>query len=386
MTRPVETVAFVHGLRDVPAEAVSMQAKALNDSGVVDLIGFAHQLGNFIPDQLWTPQNSPLAAAISDPDSFNDAFLMAAYAAAGAPGVGLSVNTDSIRTGPAHAIQMMMTLAHITQGRALINLGAGELKSLKPYGWKRSQGLKRLEDLLNVFQRYWDSNHAISYEGHHWTLDKAFLGGAKPYKPRIHTMGGGPKISDFATTYCDGFSTAVPCVWPTPEHAAEGIAKLKQAVADKGRDPETFDIFLQTIVLMHEDEDVIAQAMENPVIRWIAAMWGRIQPGASWEEAGLAAPVPADWNYHMHFLPHDTDDSFLEEVLAKTTPEHVAASYLCGTPAQVADQLGGFIEAGATIVSPLDFLPFVLPPGEGEHALRRQIECLGHVKAHRAIA
>jgi phthiodiolone/phenolphthiodiolone dimycocerosates ketoreductase len=383
MTHPVETVAFIHGDRHVPAKSVPRRAQALHDAGI-DMVGFAHQLGNFIPDQLWTAQNAPLATRMGDPDSFNDAFLSAAHTAGSISDVGLTVNTDAIRTGPAQLIQMMMTLAHMTQGRTLFNIGGGEIKSLNPYGYKRSQGLKRLEDLLNVFTRFWESDEPISYQGHYWNLDKAFLGGAKPYKPRIHTMGGGPKIMDLATSFCDGFTTALPCAWPTPEHAADSIAQLKRDVADKGRDPDKFDIFVQAIVLLHEDEDVIARAMENPIIRWIAAMWGRIQPNCTWEESGLVSPVPADWSYHLHFRPHDTDDSWLEEVVGKTTPDHVAAGYLCGTPAQVADQLQSYVEAGATIVAPLDFLSLVLDPDDGG-SIRRVIECTNRLKTLAAV-
>lgn len=378
VTHRVETVAFTSGDRHLPADAVARRAKTLHDNGV-DMVGFAHQLGSFVPDQLWHTENTPLASAMGDPDSLNDAFLSAAYTAGTVPGVGITVNTDAIRMGPAHLIQSMLTLAHMTDEPALFNLGGGEIKSLDPYGWKRSQGLKRLEDLLKIFHQIWDSDGPISHQGHHWNLDRAFLGGAKPQKPRIHAMGGGPRIMDLATSLCDGITTALPCVWPTAEQAADGTARVKADVASKGRDPSQFGIFVQAVTLIHEDKQVLAEALENPIIRWIAAMWGRIQPGSKWEDSGLTAPVPPDWSYHLHFRPHDTDDDWLAEVLAKTTPEHAAAGYLWGTPAEVADQLQAYVDAGATIVAPLDFLPLVLDPHD-RGSTRRVTECLTRLK------
>jgi phthiodiolone/phenolphthiodiolone dimycocerosates ketoreductase len=373
-------MAFVVGDRHLSAAAVPKAAKLLNDSGVVDFVAFSHQLGSFLPAQLWRPEVTPSAELMGDPDSLDDAFLLAAYAASSAPDSRLSVLTDSIRMGPGHMIQMMMTLAHITEGRSLINFGAGEIKQADPFGWPRKQGIKRLEDLLNLFSLFWDSDGPVSYDGHHWTFDRAFLGGAKTFRPRIHTMGGGPRIMGLAAEFCDGFSTAIPCAWPTADHAAEKIATLKDEVAARDRDPDDFDILVTAPALIHEDEAVLAKAMENPAIRWIAAMWGRIQPGASWEESGLAPPVPEGWAYHMHYRPHDTDDSFLEDVLRKTTPDHVDAGYLCGTPAQVAAKLQAYVDAGATIVAPFDLLPFALGPGDGRQSTRRVIETLGHVK------
>jgi len=378
MTRSIETAAFLLGNRYLPPLTVTRAAGAFSDRGV-DHIGFAHQLGNFVPDQLWTPEHTPVAKTLPDPDSINDAFMSAAYTVGALGDASVTINTDAIRMGPAHLIQSMMTLAHMTEGKALFNIGGGEIKQLNPFGWKRSEGLKRFEDLMNLFSTFWDSDGPISYQGHIWNFDKAFLGGAKPYKPRIHAMGGGPRLMDLATTFCDGFTSAVPCVWPTAQHAADGIDTLRADLVRKDRDPDEFGIFIQAVTLIHEDEEVLARAMENPILRWIAAMWGRIHPTTRWEESGLNSPVPAEWSYHLHFRPHDTDDEWLDEVLSKSTPEHVRQGFLCGTPQQVAEMLAEYVEAGATIVSALDFLPLVLDPHD-RGTLGRISECMSRVK------
>lgn len=379
MARPVETAAFLLGDRHLPPNSIVRAANAYREQGV-DMIGYAHQLGNFVPDQLWKPEHTPVAERLPDPDSINDAFMSAAYTVGAMGPLPITINTDSIRMGPAHLIQSMMTLSHMTQGNAIFNIGGGEIKQLNPYGWKRSDGLKRFEDLMNLFTMFWETDGPITYEGKLWNFNHAFLGGAKPHRPRIHAMGGGPRLMDLATSHCDGFTSAVPCVWPTAEHAAVAIAGLRQDLVRKNRDPDDFGISIQAVTLIHEDEDVLSRAMENPILRWIAAMWGRIQPTATWEESGLVSPTPPDWSYHLHFRPHDTDDAWLDDVLGKTTPEHVRNGFICGSPHQVAETLAQYADAGATIISALDFLPLVLDPSD-RGTLGRISECLRRVKA-----
>src|SRR5437763_11866751 len=104
-TQDFETSVLLWADRNVPVEDVAAQASALNASGVVDGMSFSDQLNNFVPPQLWTAQNTPLAAVMPDCDSHADAFVMAAYAAAAAPDLKVTMSTDSIRHPPAEFVQ-----------------------------------------------------------------------------------------------------------------------------------------------------------------------------------------------------------------------------------------------------------------------------------------
>ena len=117
-------------------------------------------------------------------------------------------------------------------------------------------------------------DNPISHEGNHWTLDKAFLGAAKQHRPQIWGLGGGPKILDLSTSYGDGFAGAAPCVWATPDDAAEYIGNLKKQVASKGKDPDQYRVGALCPVLVHEVEAVLDRALDNKVVRWIGAIFG----------------------------------------------------------------------------------------------------------------
>jgi phthiodiolone/phenolphthiodiolone dimycocerosates ketoreductase len=112
----------------------------------------------------------------------------------------------------------------------------------------------------------------------------------------------------------------------------------------------------------------------------MSGMFGHIDPHL-WKEDGLESPVPEDWNYFQHFLPHDTSQSFIDDVLAKTTREHVTKCWLSGTAADVAEMIQPYIDAGADWICPMDYMPLVLEPSEAPAAFGRSLELCGLIKA-----
>jgi phthiodiolone/phenolphthiodiolone dimycocerosates ketoreductase len=176
----VETAVILWGDRHMPWEATAQQAQALLHSGVVDYAEVSDQTVGFIPPKLWNQQNTQQATVLKDPDSLDDGVVTAAIAATSAPGLGVTIGTDAVRTPPVEFVQTMWTLAKLTKGKALFNIGAGEIKQCAPYGHKRSQGVARMEDLCKIYNLLWDSDGPIDFEGNHITLKGAYLGSAKP--------------------------------------------------------------------------------------------------------------------------------------------------------------------------------------------------------------
>src|SRR4051812_18106227 len=111
----VKTALALWGDRHIPASAVAEQARALQAAGVDGML-LADQLGNFIPPQLWMPENAPIAGLLGDPDSHSDVFALGAYLLAAAPGLDIAVSTDSVRRAPAELVQALLTLANMTDG------------------------------------------------------------------------------------------------------------------------------------------------------------------------------------------------------------------------------------------------------------------------------
>ena len=376
----VETTVIVWGDRHFPARIVQEQCRALQDSGVVDGVMFADQLVNFIPIQLWNERNTPMAKIMRDPDSHSDAFAIAGYAFAAAPKLNITLSTDSVRRPPVELIQSMLTLANITEGRASFHIGAGENKQCQPYGHNRAQGVGRLEELFRMFELLVNSGgRPIDFHGKYRVLDKASIGSAFPYRPQIWGLGGGPKLMEHTIRYADGLAVTAPIVWASGEQAAKVVADVRRRLAAIGRDPAKFRFGAWCPALVHPDPQVLEQACHNRLVRFMTGIFGRIHM-PDWETEGLAMPAPADWSYFKDLLPYNTDDRFIEDVIAEVTPAHVRKGWFMGSPEQVAAQMKPFVDAGVDWILPLDYLPLIREPDDAPAGFARTVELCAALK------
>ena len=373
MTKPVGTGVALWPTRYISAEETALGAEGLIASGVVDDIYIFDQLGGWWPPSLWNETNAPIAAKIRDFDSFPDIAALGGYLSARIRDTGIVFSHDTLRRGPAELTQLMLTMADLTEGRATYALGAGEIKQAKPFGHKRSEGLRRLEDSLKVFHAFWDSDGPIDYDGQIWKLQQAFIGGAKAHRPKLWIMGGGPKIIDLATSYADGFVTAVPWVFRTPEDTEQRISAMKQQLESKGRDPDAFQFGGFILGMCHEDEDLIERSFDNPLIKFWTASMGRLNM-QDWVDEGYESPFPLDWHYAMKLLPQIMDPAEIDAALAKVTLPMSRSSWFTGSAEKIFADVQPFIDAGLTWVCPCDCLGVTLPEEDWPAAMQRSLD------------
>ena len=374
INRKIETMILFPMDRGLPPAYLNQVAQVIKDSNVVDYFHISDQLQGWFPPSLWTDENTSFRALLPDADANADPFAMGAFAAASAPGIGLTLSTDAIRRGPAEMMQGMLTMANFGSGRAILQLGAGEIKNTAPYGWQRKEGLRRLEDHLRFYSAFWQDDQRINLDGHFWSYKDATIGSSRNLRPRMWALGGGPKLIDLATRYADGFSTMVPNVIPTPEKFHEFVKKTRSSLEQYGRNPDDFDFGPWTFVFIHEDRDVIRKAFTNPLIKWIAAIFGRFN-NTDWSSYGLEGAFPNDWHYANQLLPSwYTDPNFVNDILARVTPEMCELTFLCGDTQEVAAKIRPYIEAGATHIDLIDMGAAVLDPIDAQKHLARQIE------------
>lgn len=374
-----ETCVGLWTNRWFPAAVVADEARALEASGVVDGVLIPDQLSGFVPRQLWTPENTPIAGIVGDPDSALDAFMVAPYIHAAAPGLRLHLTTDSVRRGPAELIQSMLTLAHITEGRGNFQIGGGEAKQTRPFGHPHQQGLSRLEDLLRIYRRSLETEGPFSHDGHRWTFERAFLGNAQTHLPTVWGLGGGPRLMDSVTSHADGVAFTVPNALVTPEQVADTVAAVRDQVERKGRDPHAFRIGMWAALLLHPDGEALERAFANPVIRFFSAAAGRVE-SRQWADEGRPLPFPDGWAYYKDLLPNDTPDELVETILAATTREHVEASWFAGSPTDVAAALAPYLDAGIDWIMPFDYLPVAGDPDDVPGATGWMIELCAALK------
>jgi phthiodiolone/phenolphthiodiolone dimycocerosates ketoreductase len=372
--RDLEIAVNVGFMRHLPTSSFLQEAAMLQGSGLVDYLQTYDQITGWLPRSLWKPEYVPAAAFLPDGDSIHDTFALTAAILAQNPEAGACTSTDAIRRGPVELAQTLLTLGTLTSGKVMVQIGAGEVRQVSPGGHKRSLGLKSLEDQLRYWRALWDAHEPISLEGNRWNLDSAYLGTQRPARqPIVWTVGGGPKLIDLTTSYADGVNVAIPAVQPHPESHGEWIRGVKAGLSEKDRDPEDFGFGGWPVMLCHEDENVIDRALDNPAVRWEAAIWGRFN-NADWAKEGIQTAFPEDWHYSMRFLPMKTSAAETEEILGRTSREMAEKCMLHGTPEQLAEQLKPFIDQGVNWFSLTDFLPIVLDPEDGARTHERMLK------------
>ncbi len=385
MTRPIETGLPFDNHRNTPISMTADFARALEASGVVDYLWLWDELSGWFPGQLWNEENTP-AAPLFDPNSTYDPFIQAAVALAANPRMNVRLSTDAIRSAPAELLRKMISLANCTEGKVVIAVGAGELRQSKPFGYKRAEGLKRLEDVLKFVRRLYDEPEPWTEEGNFWHYKNATIGTQRPAnRPEFWALGGGPILLDIAARYADGFEVATPQSVRTPEEFAETVTMMREKVAGYGRDPEKFGFGIWNLCVCHDDEDGIEEVLSNPLVKYFAGQFGRLD-SSQWAEEGETSVMPEGWHYAFKWAPFEQSDEEVQRIVKETSPSMTRKSFHVGTPEQLRELNAQFIEAGAQFVGMLDLTPLALGPVQAQESVRRHCEMFAGLKNALPIA
>jgi phthiodiolone/phenolphthiodiolone dimycocerosates ketoreductase len=380
MSTDVEMGVHLWPSRALPPSAAVAFAQRLEASGVIDWMQTWDQLVSFYPQGLWRQDVTAMAALTPDCDSYYNAAIIAALAAAGTEKLNITTTIDAVRSAPAELLQTMLTIAAAGGGRTSVQIGAGELKQCKPFGHRRSQGLKRMEDIFQIIRKLLDTDGLVSHDGNHWVYRDAWIGTDNRFtKPEFWTVGGGPTLLEIAGKYADGFVTLTPSAFVTHEDWAQQVADLGERIERNGRDPGAFTFGLWPMVLCWDDDEEAEQILENPLVKWMAAVFGRLNH-SEWQKEGLDLVFPADFHYAVKLLPHSMSRHEVDDIVSRVSRDMVLKSFFSGTPKQVADQIRPFAEAGATLLVPSDCGLGAVPPERQDRAVHRMVEVAAHVK------
>lgn len=379
MSKKVETALPFDNHRDTPMPLVAEFTRAIEQTGVVDYLWLWDELSGWFPGRLWRPENTP-AASFMDPNSTYDPFVQVAYALALNPKMSVRLSTDAVRAAPAELLRKMISLANCTDGKVVIAIGAGELRQAKPFGYKRAEGLKRLEDMFKFVRRLYDEPEPWTEEGNFWHYKNATIGTQRPAKrPEFWALGGGPMLLDIAARYADGFEAATPQSIRTPEEFAETVQAIRQKVEAYGRDPEAFGVGIWNICVCHDDEEGIEKVLSNPLVKYFAGQFGRIESN-HWMQEGEKSVMPEGWNYAMKWAPFEQSDDEIQRIVGEVSPSMVRKSFHVGTPTQLRELNERFVEAGADFIGMLDMTPLALGPEQAQESVRRHVEMFAGLK------
>ncbi|HLQ36027.1 MAG TPA: LLM class flavin-dependent oxidoreductase [Chloroflexota bacterium] len=336
--------AFTFGLPGTivpPFDSIAKNATRSEAAGA-EAIWFPDHLMGFWPQSLWTPDVTPLAALQPSPHVFFDPFV--AMAAAGSATSTLKIGTavtQPLSRHPAHLAQAFLSLSHLTRGRAILGLGAGEAENLTPYGVGQERAAARVAEALDIIRLLWSSSEPVSFDGEFWQLQDAVLGlGATPEAPLppVWLAAHRPRMLRVAGRAADGW---LPIKMP-PAVYAEHLAIVRAAAVQAGRPAEAVTPAAWGFTVIAKDEREVERLAEHPLIKGVCLMFG----AESFARHGAEHPLGSSVSGFLDYIPTRLSRAEALAAVDRVPAEVVRDHLFAGTPDQLLDQLRALEAAG----------------------------------------
>jgi alkanesulfonate monooxygenase SsuD/methylene tetrahydromethanopterin reductase-like flavin-dependent oxidoreductase (luciferase family) len=179
-----------------------------------------------------------------DPDIWSpDSWTLLSAIAARTRRLKLSTGvTDPFRRPPAVLAQAVLTLDHLTKGRAVLGIGAGEKMNLMRFGIARGPSAAGLREAMVVVRKLWSSSpsNPVSFQGKVWALHEAYLQ-IQPFggrNPPIYVGALGPRTREITGELADGW---YPMPAETPETFKQHLKDVEKGARNSGRSLEEID-------------------------------------------------------------------------------------------------------------------------------------------------
>ena len=241
---------------------------------------------------------------------------------------GLAASVPRVRIGclvsgntyrhPAVLANMAATADQISGGRIVLGIGAGwQQNEHEAYGiplFETKERMARFAEACAVVKSLL-TQERTTFDGAHYQLRDAPLEpkGADGPIPLL-VGGGGEKVTlRIAARHADEWN-----VWGTPEVLAHKGAVLDRHCQDVGRDPATIERSAQALLFLSDDESWLAERRAGAGAR--ASMVGTpaelVDVVGRYVEAGVDELIVPDFTLGPASRAKDTYDRFLEEVAA----------------------------------------------------------------------
>jgi len=268
---------------------------------------------------------------------------------------GIGVQTQKVDLGPgvtdvhiihpAKAAQIIASLDELTNGRAMVALGAGEAMSIVPFGMefeKAKARAKRLREYIDVLKLLWTATrrNRASYRGEFYNLHEAFIIQEPVRKPHPPIYIGAIESNTLLRMIGEIADGWLPWM-TTPEMFGDGFKVISNAARASGRKPDQIDRVAWIYSCISKDRKILQAALNaGKVGLYVSKIILR----------SLGYPVP-DTEHYTHMLAHEpflTWESMVEA--AKDVPEEAVykSCMIKEDPSECVEFIDQFIKAGAT--------------------------------------
>jgi phthiodiolone/phenolphthiodiolone dimycocerosates ketoreductase len=305
---------------------------------------------DFIPQAVWTEENTWLARDLSYPHEHYDYQVLLGHLASVAGNMRLGVGvTEPLRRHPVLIAQAIKTLSHMTKRAPILGIGAGERENTEPYGIPMESPVGKLEEALQIIRICYTSRGPFDFEGEHFQLKNAVMDlvPADGKTPPIWIAAHGPRMLRLTGQYGDGWYPAAPM---SPEEYGDRLLTVKNHAREAGRDPNRITPSLSTpIILAPTDEDA-SEILHMRIARLLALAY----PNEIFARHGLTHPLGEDFRGILDLIPEEIPEDELNDALDQISPDFLKATVIWGSPQSVGRRIQEYGKAGLEhiVVSP----------------------------------
>lgn len=249
--------------------------------------------------------------------------------------------SDCHRFHPALMAHKVATLDVISNGRAMIGIGAGEAMNIDMYGLNRKNSVSKLREYIILLRKFW-TKKKVSEKSEFWgEIKKAYIQ-IKPIQksPPIYVAGNGPKTRQITGELADGWYPLYQPPWVYKKNIKEVIKAAKNA----GRDPSEIDYTYDCFVAIDDDDP------NNAIKRCEFFKSSYLLNSRITNEAYSNLNLPEGLNIHNFEMDNPKALEYLSNI--DKLPETILQDFNClGTTDDVISSIEEYKEAGATNIS-----------------------------------
>ena len=314
-------------------------------AGGVDSLWVGDHLNAVLPRSIATPRYLGAAKLTPKVDAQLEPWTMLGHLAArnrfGRLRLGVGV-TDAGRRNPAVTAQAAVTLHLLTRGKAILGIGTGEREGNQPYGVDWSRPVARFEEAMATIRALWASGGKLV------TRDSAFFPlrnavfDLPPYRgkwPEIWIAAHGPRMLRATGRYADAW---FPATTIGPKDYAQGLATVRAAASDAGRDPMSITAANLLPVVTGRSRAEVDEALDSVAMKAFALNI----PGEMWAKHGVQHPLGADFAGVLDLVPQAFDEQTVLSYTSQVPTSLLKEAFLTGAPGDVIDQAAEWRDHG----------------------------------------
>lgn len=247
--------------------------------------------------------------------------------------------TDPHRKHPAVLAQTVVTLDHLSNGRAILGIGAGEAMNLDPYGIKWDKPVSRMYEAVKAVKACW-TQPLVNFEGEFYHIKNALVDPKpiqKPHPP-IWIAGNSPRTMKMTAEIADGWIPMAPPL--TPDTYKENLGKILEWTKGYGREPDSIEPALFTYVVVAEDRDKAREIIDLPA-RMTIATWSKAV-----QHVKLKGSIPEEFQLQRFISNQENVAQLLGHTMDVVPPEAIDDFFVYGSPDDCIAGIERYLKAG----------------------------------------